>query len=662
VAQASLGRTVISLLRILTGEGKRSQRPDYALRPARHDQKARYCVRNGARPTVGDTKPSAPVGLTERFALGACVVAAMLLLIWVLSRCRSGFDFTDEGFYLNWISSPWNYRDSVTQFGFVYHPLYRLVGGDIALLRQGNVLVIFVSAFALCASLLHSIFAERNDGKSGSRIWIVSLALVIAASSLTFFDLWLPTPSYNSLAFTSLIFAAIGVLITSREASTLSLIGWVLIGTAGAFSFLAKPTSAAVLGCVVVVYLTTAGKVWIRGLLISVIGAAMLLGGAALVIDESIGKFLHRLLEGARIGSLLTPDQPIALMFRVDSFHFGRAQRVNFALLLAITLAAMVLGTLAGAAARVGVAVMAIVLTGLCIVVSAGALLPNIPYYPFQPMQFWAINFAVVLSFLFDSRRSSLLPSRNAVALAAFLITLPYVYAFGTGNNYWEQGGRAGFFWFLAGIVISAELAARSAEWRILTPIAAAALLVTTSVVLAAVEHPYRQTQPLRLQANKTEVGPDNATLFLTGDAATYIRDLRRIAADNGLKAGDPLLDLSGRSPGSVYAMGGRPPGAGWILAGYPGSNEFFRAALANESCDVLGAMWILTEPSLSASFSASLLQPYGIDILRDYQEAGSVQSVRGASRTEFEQFLLKPSRNHDVARQACERARLIGR
>ncbi|WP_156438773.1 hypothetical protein [Bradyrhizobium valentinum] len=589
-------------------------------------------------------------------------MAAMLLLIWVLSRCRSGFDFTDEGFYLNWISSPWDYRDSVTQFGFVYHPLYRLVGGDIAFLRQGNVLVIFVSAFVLCASLLHSIFAERNDGKSGPRIKIVSLALGIAASSLTFFDLWLPTPNYNSLTFMSLMFAAVGVLITSREASTLSLCGWVLIGTAGAFSFLAKPTSAAVLGGAVVVYLIIAGKVWIRGLLISVIAAAVLLGVSALVIDGSLGKFVDRVLNGARIGSLLTPDQPIARLFRVDSFSFGSVQRAIFALLLAVTFAAAFLATRAGAAARIGVAVVTIVLTGLSIAVSTGALLPNIPYYPFQPMQFWAINFAVALSFLFASRRSSPLPSRNAVALAAFFITLPYVYAFGTGNNYWEQGGRAGFFWFLAGIVITVELVATNAEWRILTPIAAAALLVTTSVVLAAVEHPYRQTQPLRLQTSKFEIGPDNATLFLADDAATYIRDLRRLAADHGLKTGDPLLDLSGRSPGSVYAMSGRAPGASWILAGYAGSNDFLRAALANESCDVLGAMWILTEPSLPASFSASLLQPYGIDILRDYQEAGSVRSVRGASRTEFEQFLLKPSRDHDVARQACERARLIGR
>ncbi|WP_161855913.1 hypothetical protein [Bradyrhizobium sp. CCBAU 051011] len=593
-------------------------------------------------------------------ALIMSVAASLALLGWVMLLCRSGFDFSDEGYYLNWISNPWNYPSSVSQFGFVYHPLYRLVGGDIVLLRQANVLVIFALAFALCATILRSVAVVRIDVRSSLPIWGAALALVMAAGSLTFFGLWLPTPSYNSLSFTSLMGVAIGVLLTGRKRSKSVLIGWILIGAGGALSFLAKPTSAALLGCAVLIYLVVAGRFWLRGLLVCVLIAAVLLIASAMMIDGSLAKFVNRVLDGVRLGSLLTPDQPFARMFRVDSFHFGGAQRANFALLLAITFTAMFLGTRAGAAARIGVAAIAIFLTGLSMAVSTGALLPNVPYHPFQPMQFFAITFAVALSLFFASRREYRGPSRNAVALAVFFITLPYVYAFGTGNNYWEQGARAGLFWLLGGVVIGSELTAKNAAWRNLTPIAAAALLVTAGVVLAATQNPYRQTQPLRLQTSPAEIGPDNATLFLTDNAAIYIRKFRRIATDNGFKTGDPLLDLSGRNPGLVYALGGRPPGASWILAGYTGSYEFFSAALASESCDVLGAMWILTEPP--ASFSASLLQPYGIDISRDYQEAGSVRSVRGASRTEFEQFLLKPSRNHDVARQACERARLIGR
>ncbi|NOJ43550.1 hypothetical protein [Bradyrhizobium australiense] len=601
---------------------------------------------------------SALAGWLERLALGACVVAAMLLLVWVLSHCRSGFDFTDEGFYLNWISSPWDYRDSVTQFGFVYHPLYRLVGGDIALLRRGNVLIIFVSAFALCACLLYSIAAERNSGKSGQRIWIVALALVIAASSLTFFDLWLPTPSYNSLTFTALMFAAIGVLMTSREASMISLIGWVLVGTAGALSFLAKPTSAALLGCAAVVYLVIARKLWMVGLLISILAAAALLGVSALAIDGSVGTFVERVLEGARIGSLLTPDQPFARMFRIDSFNFSREQRVNFALLLVVVFITTSLATRANAAARIAAALLTLVFVGLSISVSGGALAPHISYEPFQPMQFWAISLALVLFAMLSPRRSYRALSRNSLALVVFFIMLPHVYAFGTGNNYWEQAGRAGLFWLLAGLVLSIGLLAGNAAWRNVVPIAAAALLVPTGVLFAAMENPYRQAQPLRLQQTAVEIGSEKSTLLLTREAAAYIRQLRKIAMDNGFKAGDPTLDLSGVSPGSVYAIGARAPGAGWLLAGYSGSNAFFNAALDRVGCEPIVASWILTERTSANALSFDLLRHYGIDFSHDYVEVGSLRSVRSFSPREFEHRLLKPVRTLDVAREACELAR----
>src|ERR1700737_2646485 len=94
-------------------------------------------------------------------ALLVSVGASLTLMGWVMLRCRSGFEFTDEGFYLNWISNPWDYHASVTQFGFVYHPLYKLVGGDIALLRQPNVLISFALGWALCFTLLRSISIHR---------------------------------------------------------------------------------------------------------------------------------------------------------------------------------------------------------------------------------------------------------------------------------------------------------------------------------------------------------------------------------------------------------------------------------------------------------------------------------------------------------------------
>jgi hypothetical protein len=76
-----------------------------------------------------------------------------------------GYDFTDEGYYLNWISNPWIYKASVSQFGFMYHPLYRLVGGDLALLRQCNIFITFGLAWILCLVLLRSIAKENASSE-----------------------------------------------------------------------------------------------------------------------------------------------------------------------------------------------------------------------------------------------------------------------------------------------------------------------------------------------------------------------------------------------------------------------------------------------------------------------------------------------------------------
>ncbi|SIO38378.1 hypothetical protein SAMN05443247_04673 [Bradyrhizobium erythrophlei] len=606
---------------------------------------------------VGDAATSPRVKGIERLALGVCVFAALLLLLWVLSRCGHGFEFTDEGFYLNWISSPKDYRASVSQFGFVYHPLYQLVGGDIVLLRQANVLIIFGGAFALCTALLFASVAERVDARSTACLHIVALAFVMAAGSLTFFDLWLPTPGYNSLTFTSLMLAAIGVVLTRRERSNRSLTGWILIGVGGALSFLGKPTSAAVLACAVVVYLLLAGKLWVRGLAVSVVGAGGLLLASALAIDGSPTIFINRILEGLRLGSDLLRDQPLTHMFRLDSFNFSHEQRVNFALLLTVALVATFLGSLKNGTSRLGAALMAMVLAGLSIAISTGALYPRISYAPFQPMQFWAISIAVALSALMSPKRNFASLSRNSIALAVFLIVLPYAYAFGTGNNYWEQGARAGLFWLLGFLVVTIDLTAKNAAWHGLIPITGAALLVPTTVLLVAMENPYRQVHALRLQKTEVQIGRANSTLLLDADGATYVRDLRQILADNGFQAGDPMLDLSGVSPGSIYLIGAHAPGTPWLLAGYPGSNDFFRAALDLAGCQAVAASWILTAPG-SANLSFDPLRDRGINITRDYREVGSVHSARGFAPWNFEQHILKPIRNLATAREACEHAK----
>lgn len=617
-------------------------------------------LRSDTVPVTAGVKMS-PVGVVmETSVLVACIVASLLLLAWVLASCRSGFEITDEGFYLNLISTPWEYRTVVTQFGFIYHPLYWLVGGDITLLRQANVLIVFGLAFALCAALFHKMLADCGGFGLMPRISRFVLPFIFAAGSLTFFDLWLPTPSYNSLAFTCIMLAALGALLIEGRWSKRSIAGWLLIGTGGAISYLAKPTSAALLGCTIVIYLFVSGKLWMRGLLLSVLTAVTLLVSVAFSIDGSIAQFADRVLRGAWLFGRLTL-QPVGHIFRVDRFNFSFEQQRYFVFILTVTFIAMLLGTRTNLVARSAAMLVALAVAGFSIGVSMGALTLHISPEPFQPMQFWAVLFAVTLLALLSPGRSYRVSSHKGLALAAFFLVLPYVYAFGTGNNYWAQASRAGYFWLLSGLVLSCELANRISAWRSFICLAATSLLVPTSVLWVAMEHPYRQSQSLRFQTTVAELGPQSSRLLLSTEAAAYIGDLRRAALGNGLKVGDPVIDVTGASPGLVYALGARAPGAPWLLAGYPGSNELFRSALEEAGCQAIAASWLIIEPDSPDMLSIDVLSRYGIDVVQDYREVGSVHSANAFPFAKFEKRLLKPLRSAQAAREACERADQIG-
>ena len=105
----------------------------------------------------------------------ACIVG------WVLWYCRYGYDFTDEGFYLNWISRPFNYAASSTQFGFAYHPLYLLVDGSVSALRQANLVATYIFAWLAAWALLERVF-QRQALNSADRF---AIAAAIATSALT---------------------------------------------------------------------------------------------------------------------------------------------------------------------------------------------------------------------------------------------------------------------------------------------------------------------------------------------------------------------------------------------------------------------------------------------------------------------------------------------
>jgi hypothetical protein len=590
----------------------------------------------------------------EEFALGVCVVASLVLLFWILLRCRAGFDFTDEGFYLNWISSPRDYQAALVHFAAVYYPLYRLFDGDIVLLRQANVLIIFCTAFALCLVILRTSVSERFDRMPASMWHASASSLVLASGSLVFFHLWLPSPGYNSLNFVSLMMTAAGLALTRRASPRSGWACWILIGVGGALTLLAKPSSAALLAFAVAGYLLLAGRLCLRGLALSVLVTAGLLLTVAMLIEGSPFRFYRAISDGLKLGSLLLPDHGPGFLFRLDDYSFGPYLRHHFELLLGGAIVLACLTCVERAAARWCVALVAIVLALACIGIATGIWNTPISYEPHQPMLFGAIAIGIALSALLSLKRGYKSLSRDGMALALFLVLLPYVYVFGTGNNYVELGARVGFLVVLGVLTVHADLAGKDLV-RKTTPLLALALFVPAITLYAATNEPYRQVHALASQS--TEVTTyRGAKLLLDHDTAAYVDGLLRIATENGFHPGDYVIDLSGASPGAVYLLGGRSPGMPWLIGGYPGSNAFLQGALDIAGCGTVARSWILTEPGGPTTFDFDLLRRYGIHAERDYREVGAVNGVRALAPNKFEHRLFRPTGNAADAIEACER------
>lgn len=600
------------------------------------------------------------LALEELLVLFAATITTVSMLAWLLWRCNFGFDFTDESFYLNWISNPYLYKVSASQFGFVYHPLYLFVRGDIALLRQSNILITFGLAFILCIFLLRSTYRVRNQNSSLSwkdpRQHVISAVLAsISLMSLTFSGYWMSTPGYNTLAFQALLVAGIGLLLAQKSLGNGSIAGWVLIGIAGWLAFMAKPTTALALAIAVSGYLFLARKMSIRNLVIAIATAATLLLISAWAIDGSILVFIKRLNDAAEFVKILGGGHTLSGSFHWDSFDLDRDHK--FALALA-TLAVFVVGFLFAAERRaiqmLGAAA-AISIAALVLAVVCGLFNVSVPRDQFQGLQVWAAPIGGFLTATVILRAKILSAiGREELVLAICFLVFPHVYAFGTGNNYWVGASGAGYFWVISGMALLYGFLATNIAWRTMLMTAICAQAIVAVLVYIAMENPYRQTQPLRLNSSALEIGASRSRLVLSQDFFEYFNELERVAATSGYKGGTPLVDLTGHYPGALFFLGAKVIGQAWTIGGYPGSEKLAALALDRVHCRELSEAWVLAEPSGPRKLSDQILGRYGLDLQKDYVQVGRLHTPKGDYPDSYEQILYRPARPISLTSYFC--------
>jgi hypothetical protein len=580
-----------------------------------------------------------------------CSLSTTLILYFVFKFAAYGIDFTDEGYYLNWISNPFLYKSSISQFGFgfIYYPLYNLVDGNITWLRRLNFFVTFVLAFTLAYLVINTLVKFDKINK----VIHCVLSSGIAISSLTYGHI--QTPSYNHLTFQALLITSIGISLIDATKFNKNILSYIIIGVGGWLTLMAKPSSSVGLALVVLTYLILSKQFQLRFLLIAVVTAFILFVISAYIIDGSITTHVERYFLSVKLTTLLQVHN-VNLIFRIDELNLSNKIILSIFFIFVISVYFIFLALKNYKLINF----IYIITSFLILVIIATLVITDINWNPnyggYQAYLVFGIVYACLfISIIFILNNKIKIYNIRWGFFFLFLI-LPYIFSLGTANNYWLQSAIVSFFWLISGFVLIIPWFLKLKLYQPVIFLVLISQLITSVHIKELIEKPYRYNQPFRLDDSIIVVNNKNHQLILSKEFAKYINDGRKIAAQSGFTKGDAIIDLTGQSPGWLYFLGAKSIGTGWNIGGFERSLDLSKAIFNLVDCKDIANSWVLFEPKGPISISADLLTSLGMNFPMQYQKIGSWETPSGAGgykeiRT---QELYKPL-NVNIAKASCE-------
>lgn len=606
--------------------------------------------------TLEAARPLPPEG-APRVAAAMLVLGALMslaLLTFLVSSASRGYDFTDEGFYLLWMSNPFRFDASVTQFGFVYHGLYLALDGDVAALRRTNVLLTWGLAFGLFLAIGHRF------GETG-RTWGGLLALAWAGTGLALFRTGLTTPSYNSLALQGLLMAASGLVMLDAPSRYATRAAPWLLGLGGALVFAAKPTSAALLAPLTLLYMAALRPLPVSQVLVALVTAASLLCFMAVGIDGSLPAHVERLRAGLSFGQAMDAGHAVDDLLRIPAFDMPASLKLGALTLFTVSAAAG--SGIPGAFRSAAWAVLGLGAAVTGVAFWSGGLPAGWAAHPLAPFLLLALAAGMGVGVFWrkdaPARPSAMQRSAwRTLALAGLLSLLPVAFAFGTASNLWRVASGACVFWAAAAWVLVGD---RPARREVLAGVSLPlGLLIISALLAAAQQRPYRQPGPMAQATYPVEIGPGGRSHLQVHPAfARSLITAIEVAHANGLMPNDMVIDLTGQSPGLVYALGAASPGAAWLLGGYRGSENLALSALGRAPCETLARAWVITEPQGPRSLPLAVLERLGLP-LAHWKPAGQwpAPALPTDKAPRPPQQLLKPQVPAETVIASCKERR----
>ncbi len=519
-------------------------------------------------------------------ALLVCALSAARWIAALITHRDQGLDPSDESLYLISALRPGGSVARLSNFGYYLHLLQRATGGSASGLRLGGLTILMASTLFAACSLRAWLPTETSKGVQ--RCYVLSAWMVVSSVALTYYALWIVTPSYNllTLVFSLLAFggliSAIPRTIDSARTSERwrPLSGLVTVGCAVVLLTDVKATAGVGIGLLCV-----------SALLITRDRHGTLRTCSALGLGVVIGVLIDVIIAGSPVMTLRYMARYARMTSMSKSYSNAIVWESDFlihtvAIWMLWFVAAAVIITALWKRVR-GVRARMIIISVSALVTAAALWSDRARGGPdgFADNGWWWFRItAWTLLFL-----TALAPRRNRLLTIGPLVALgALACALGSNNGFIRQSAFTSALFALA-VTLQATVIVVSPRVNLARAIPAVVFIVTAGVasygeVAGALQHPYRLAAPIG--ANTVPIDLAGAgQLFVTPAMAQYVRDLQAIAPLVPEDARACLVDLSGNTPVSALALNVDNAALPWAYGGFPGSDAGLAYILKFSRC-----------------------------------------------------------------------------
>lgn len=584
-------------------------------------------------------------------------------LLYLMGRVLLSFDrsldFTDESNAILCADNFSIYKASVSQFGNYTGILYSLAGGDLYIFRLLSFFMLMVVSLVF-ATCLDNYLSHFSKFEKCFFIRFGRLSTILLAT-LCYYYRWIPSPTYNWLALFSCLLTYSGLLLGAE--STIKgdrfssdwclshVFGAFFVGVGGGLAFMAKPTTAAALAIIGLVWIFTSRlrTYAFRFLFCSLASMAFFVLFHIFIFEGGVAQFYVKMINGLGLAGTLGAGHEIAVLLQRVAKFWGKVPLHIYSLFShPLLLVVLIVSSTAFFSRRVIVREVA----------SASILLSS--WFVCWKSGFWSggatkfghtlstggiffclISFLLFVLYCFrssDGTFKNIFEHIEIFSLSIFLFVGPLAYSFGNAGNIVNHQSGAFVFFISSCFTFLYSLYIFNPATKIPNIFAIVVAVIVVLVFQGAFSSPHR-TAPISEQNTLVTLGLHQSSIYVDKRSSEYILGLRFAATRSGWKGGTPLIDLTGTSPGAAVVLGAKAPGSPWLLGGYPGSGEFAVAALKYADKEDIGRAWVLASPKGKRSLSDTVLRSFGIPFPGRYELVGKVlRPISGE-----EQFLYRP-------------------